>query len=139
MTDSKIYIDTAPFIYYLEMNRQYFDKARNFFMNCYKSNIQLVTSTITFEEYCVYPLSNNDEKSVEIFKTFIDGMKVDVLQVSTEIALEAARIIAKYKSFKASDSIHLATAKLANCSTFLTNDHQLRQIQDLKVITMDSL
>ncbi len=27
----KVFVDTAPFIYYLEQNYQYFDKAKEFF------------------------------------------------------------------------------------------------------------
>ncbi|MBP5448596.1 MAG: PIN domain-containing protein, partial [Spirochaetales bacterium] len=41
--------------------------------------------------------------------------------------------------FKALDAIHLATAELAGCDLFLTNDYQLRQIKSLKVMTADDL
>ena len=53
MIESKIYIDTAPFIYYLEKNSLYFEKIRIFFMQCYKKKTSLVTASVTFEEYCV--------------------------------------------------------------------------------------
>lgn len=139
MTDSKIYIDTAPFIYYLEKSPYYFNVARKFFMDCFTKGIQLVTSAITLEEYSVYPFSQNDEKSVEVFRTFLSGMKIKVIDVGENIAYEAAHIRAKYKSFKALDSIHLATAKLTNCTAFLTNDKQLLQITDIKVMTMENL
>lgn len=62
LTDSKIYIDTAPFIYYLEKSNLYFDTAREFFINCRNQNADLLTSTVTIEEYCVYPLSRNDKQ-----------------------------------------------------------------------------
>ncbi len=33
MTECKrVFIDTAPFIYYLEQNPQYFEKAKDFFL-----------------------------------------------------------------------------------------------------------
>ncbi|WP_298740458.1 hypothetical protein [uncultured Treponema sp.] len=53
MTDSKFYLDTAPFIYYLEKSDLYFEKIRRLFMSCYSKNIPLVTSAVTIEEYCV--------------------------------------------------------------------------------------
>lgn len=139
MTDSKIYIDTAPFIYYLEKNTYYFDTARNFFMECYKQNIQLVTSTVTLEEYSVYPFSQNDEKAVDAFRLFLTGMKIEIVPVNESVAYEAARIRAEYKSFKALDSIHLATAKLTGCTSFLTNDSQLRQMAGLKITMVEDL
>ena len=67
MTGSKIYLDTAPFIYYLEQNQQYFDTTRSFFKKCYEEKIALATSSLTIEEYCVYPLSNGNEMVVENF------------------------------------------------------------------------
>ena len=66
-------------------------------------------------------------------------MNVNIVPVSNNIALKAARIRAKYKGFKALDAIHLATATLTDCALFITNDKQLRQIQDIKTITMDDL
>ena len=37
------------------------------------------------------------------------------------------------------EQIHLATVIMSGCKTFITNDKQLRQIQDLNVVTMDDL
>lgn len=75
MTDSKIYIDTAIFIYYLEQNQFYFNKTRNFFKLCFNNdNIGLFTSAVTIEEYCVFPVSENNAESIENFDKFIDGM-----------------------------------------------------------------
>lgn len=87
MIDSKIYLDTAPFIYYLEQNKQYFEKIRFFFKNCYDQKTPLFTSAIT----------------------------------------------------KALDSIHLATAKTVNCNKFVTNDKQLKIMQEFPILTMDDL
>lgn len=139
MTDSKIYIDTAPFIYYLEKNTLYFDRIRNFFMQCHSDKIPLETSVITFEEYCVYPLSIGSNQSIANFEKFIEGMNINVLNIDKQIAFEAAKIRSKYQTFKALDSIHLATAIMSGCKTFITNDKQLRQIQELNVVTMDDL
>lgn len=139
MTDSKIYLDTAPFIYYLEENALYFERIRAFFKKCYENRVALFTSAMTVEEYCVYPLSLGNEKAVENFNTFVSGMNITVVAADKKIALAAAEIRAKYKGFKALDAIHLATAKFAECDFFLTNDKQLRQMKEITVITMDEL
>ena len=67
MTASKLYLDTAPFIYFLEKSGLYFDKIRNFFIECRSYNIPLLTSAMTVEEYCVFPLSQNNWKIIEEF------------------------------------------------------------------------
>lgn len=43
----RIYIDTSPYIYYLEKNPQYSDKVKDFFIKSYYSGKEFVTSTIT--------------------------------------------------------------------------------------------
>ena len=49
----RIYIDTSPYIYYLEKNVQYGDKVKEFFMNHYDLGAEFVTSAITIEEYSI--------------------------------------------------------------------------------------
>lgn len=139
MTGSKLYLDTAPFIYFLEKSSLYFDQIRDFFIECKNQSIPLVTSAVTVEEYCVFPLSQDDSQAVSNFETFLRGMNVEVVSADRNIALKAAEIRAKYKGFKALDAIHLATAMASGCSAFITNDKQLRQSQEPPVFTMDTL
>lgn len=58
MTGSRRYLDTAPFIYFLEKSSLYFDKIRDFFIRCKNQDIPLVTSAMTVEEYCVFRFPN---------------------------------------------------------------------------------
>lgn len=139
MTGSKLYLDTAPFIYFLEKSSLYFDQIRNFFIECKNRNIPLFTSAITIEEYCVFPLSQKNKQAVFNFDTFLNGMNVDVVPADKSIAMKAAEIRAKYKGFKALDAVHLATAILNECTAFITNDKQLSQIQEIPVFTMNNL
>lgn len=44
---NKVFIDTAPLIYYLEQNPQYYKKGRNFIGDCYEYDKLVVTSAIT--------------------------------------------------------------------------------------------
>lgn len=58
MTEFKrVYLDTAPIIYYLENSVLYRDKMKRFFEDCLNREIRLVTSVITVEEYLVFPYS----------------------------------------------------------------------------------
>ena len=53
MTDyKKAFVDTAPFIYFIEKNEnnpQYYDKVKNFFKRGYETDKKFVTSVITME------------------------------------------------------------------------------------------
>ncbi len=57
MIGSKIFIDTAPYIYQLEgdPNDDLTKRIHTFFKREYKAGVNFITSTITFEEYLVHP------------------------------------------------------------------------------------
>ncbi|MCD8104728.1 MAG: PIN domain-containing protein [Lachnospiraceae bacterium] len=138
----KVFIDTAPFIYFIEKdenNPRYFDKMKNFFIDSSDKGIQLVTSVITVEEYMVYPYRNNLPIYVETFEQLIHALDVDVLEISMPVARKAAKIRADYQHFKAMDALQLAAASMSDCDLFLTNDRQLRQYRELKCLTIEDL
>lgn len=135
----KVFIDTAPFIYYLENSNLYFDKMMQFFTKCCEHEIEIVTSVITVEEYLVYPYSNKKTELIENFDKFIEYMKIKVVPIDEEIAKQGAKVRAKYKNFKAMDALQIATAIKSDCDVFFTNDKQLRQEKELPCITMDDL
>ena len=139
MTGSKLYIDTAPFIYFLEKSSLYFEQIRKFFIDCKNTNAQLSTSAVTVEEYCVYPLSQKNNQAVSNFEKFLDGMEIKVIPVDKTVALEAAELRAKYPALKALDAIHLATSIINECSAFITNDKRLQQTQEISVVTTADL
>jgi predicted nucleic acid-binding protein len=56
MTEYKrIFVDTAPIIYYLENSSLYNESIKSFFKKCIEEKIKLVTSTVTVEEYLAFP------------------------------------------------------------------------------------
>ena len=143
MIDYKsVFIDTAPFIYYIEKNEnkpQYFDRVKSFFKGCYDNDVNFITSVITLEEYLVFPYKNNESSYIETFNSLLEVLCFNIIEIDREIAEKAAQIRAEYKSFKSMDALQLATACLTGCDLFLTNDKQLRQFKEIKCITVDDL
>ncbi len=140
MTEFKrVFIDTAPFIYYLENSSIYMETMLRFFAKCIEENIQLVTSAITVEEYLVFPYTSGRTELVNNFKRFVEYMKIEVVNIDSDIAEQGAKIRGKYKNFKAMDALQIATAVVSGCDMFFTNDKQLRQEKELPCITMDDL
>ncbi len=135
----RIYIDTSPYIYYLEKNPQYVDKVKSFFMSHYDSGTEFVTSTITIAEYAIVPYRENNRKLLDDFDMLLEDTETDILDITRPIAKKAAEIRALHHKFKAMDALQLASAVLSGCDVFLTNDRQLRQFRELNVITMDDL
>ena len=135
----KIYLDTSPFIYLLEKNPEFYENVKQFFLDCFKDENELYTSTVTIEEYCIIPYRNNNQKIISDFYKLIQDMDIKIIDVDSQVADKAARIRAEYKSFKGMDSLQLATACETKCEVFLTNDKQLRQFTKIKVITVAEL
>lgn len=140
MTDFKrVFVDTAPIIYYLENNSLYVEPIKKFFAMCIKENIQIVTSAITIEEYLVFPYTSGKMEFADNFKRFIEYMHMEVVDINFEIAEQGAKIRGQYKGFKAMDALQIATAVISGCDMFFTNDKQLRQEKELPCMTMDDL
>ncbi len=140
MTEFKrVFIDTAPIIYYLENSALYMQSIKRFFRKCIEENIQIVTSTITIEEYLVFPYSSDKMEFVDNFKKFIKYMNIEVIDIDFKIAEQGAKIRGLYKNFKAMDALQIATAIVSGCDMFFTNDKQLRQEKELPCMTMEDL
>lgn len=135
----KVFLDTAPFIYYLEKHESYYRILKSLFIDWFKKDQEMITSVLAVEEYCVNPYRIKEFERVKTFEEFIDYMEIDVVPINEQIARKAAQIRAEYKGFKAMDALQLATAVIAGCDMFLTNDKQLRQFKEIKCITVDEL
>ena len=100
---NKIFLDTAPLIYYLQRNEFFYPKMKLFLLNY--GDCEYVTSTVTITEYLTYPYNHNDMKMVDDFYAFIDGMEIDINNIDKTIAEKAVKIRAEYKGFKAMDAL----------------------------------
>ena len=84
----KVFIDTAPLIYYLERSEQYFDKMKGFFQDCCEHNVDIVTSAVTYEEYLVYPYRENRPELIDNFENFISSMDIRIISIDKEISCQ---------------------------------------------------
>ncbi len=138
----KVFVDTAPFIYFIEKNcnnPQYYEKVKNFLKDGYNNDKNFVTSVITMEEYFVFPYRNKEYSFIDMFHRLVTAINMEIMEINQEIAKKAAQIRAEYKGFKAMDALQLATACIYGCDLFLTNDKQLKQFKEITCITVDEL
>lgn len=135
----RVFVDTAPIIYYLENSPLYSESIKRFFIMCIKNDIQVVTSAITIEEYLVYPYSSGNMEFADNFKRFLNYMNIEIININYDIAEQASKIRGKYKGFKAMDALQISAAVESQCDVFFTNDKQLRQEKEIPCITMDDI
>ncbi len=133
---SKIFLDTAPIIYFVEQKEKYLEQIKNIFKSNYLS--EYYTSTISIAEYSLYPYLY-DKSLLKDYNKFIDRMGINLIDINKEIAEKSALIKSQYKFFKTADSLQLASALAYNCDLFITNDKQLRQFSDIETLVLDDL
>lgn len=133
----KIFLDTAPIIYFLQGNEIYFEKTKAILRYLRQQGTFFVSSDITVAEYLVMPYRENNFLLADALDRFIRLANIDIVSTDNNIAKCAARIRAKYKGFKAMDSFQIAAAIESGCDLFLTNDKQLRQFSDIRCLTID--
>ena len=85
------------------------------------------------------PYSSGKMEFADNFRSFIEYMNIEVIDIDSNIAEQGAKIRGKYKNFKAMDALQIATAIVSRCDMFFTNDKQLRQEKELPCMTMDDL
>ena len=136
---SRIFIDTAPFIYLLEDNPIYSERLRKYVSECFYAGTQFCTSFLTIAEYCVIPYRLNCPQKIVDFERFITDAKIELIDLTKEITKTSAQIRAKYSSIKTMDALQIASACQENCSLFLTNDKQLRQVTEINCLLVEDL
>ena len=134
---NKVFLDTTPLIYFLDNDDNFGDKTKSIFEEILNNEATILSSVITCSEYLVYPYRTDNQEKIDVFFEFINACEIDLIPISVDIAKTAAKIRAEYKDFKAMDSLQLAVAILSGCDIFLTNDKQLRQFTELKVVTVE--
>lgn len=95
-----------------------------------------VTSIITLLE--ILSVNAPESRIRELEKLFSETPNLEVLAVSHEISVVAARIRRQYK-FRTPDAIQMATALNSKAKAFITNDNKLKKFKEIKVIMLNEL
>ena len=112
---SRLFLDTAPVIYFVERNPEFVDR--------------------------VDPIFDRLESLTDLEQVYLNVVtRGDVLFVEDTLAIahEAARVRFKY-NLQLPDALQIAAAIASNCEAFLTNDAQIKRVTELKVLVVSEL
>ena len=136
---SKIFLDTAPVVYFVEKHPIYSLLVSAFVQKVDAGHITAFISPITLAECLVLPYRNNQLKLIKDFKALLlQTAYTQFVQLNSLIAEEAAQLRAKYY-LKLADSLQIATAIHSSCELFLTNDKALKRVVDIPICIIDEL
>ncbi len=135
----KVAFDTAPIIYFVEKNVQFFDKILHIIRFVDNTSLDGIASVLLLTEVLTYPQKLNNQQLITQYETILSNNRsLTLLPVSRSIARYAATLRANY-NIRTPDAIHLATAIEHKADIFLTNDIQLKRITEVSVIILDDI
>jgi predicted nucleic acid-binding protein len=137
---NRVFLDTAPVIYYVEKNPHYLVIANSIFCDLIENGTLLATaSPVTLAECLVVPIRDQLTNLQQDFIDFLtDNSNVSFKKIDLKTGKEAAKFRSKY-NLRLPDALQLAVALQDNCDAFLTNDTVFKRVNELRIIVLDEL
>jgi predicted nucleic acid-binding protein len=135
---SRLFLDTAPVIYYVEGVPRYMDVARKVFGKISRGEIEAVASPVTLAECLVVPLRSNQAELVRKFKLVLAPPNTAHYVSLDRLTESAAKYCADYR-LRLPDGFQLAAASSQACDAILTNDKALKRVSGIRVLLLDDL
>jgi predicted nucleic acid-binding protein len=136
---TRLFLDTAPVIYYVERNPVYSAVVDEIFDRIDTATVQAVTSPVTLAECLVIPIKKGLGALQQDFADLIvSGANVTFVSLGEAVARRAAELRANY-NLRLADALQIATALVATCDAFLTNDAALKVVKDLPILLVKDL
>lgn len=136
---SRVGIDSNVLIYLLEGSGGVADAAGRLLDAANAGELEGVLATLAISEVGTGPARIGDAAMVERYADELESLEgVRVIPLDREVAVEAA-LIRGDTSLTIADAVHLATARLAGATAFVTNDRRLASIPRLAVLYLDEL
>lgn len=89
-------------------------------------------------ETLVGPLKRGDQALIAAYEQSLRASDLQLLPISAIVLRQGAAIRANHR-LSAPDAIHAATAMIAGCSMYLTNDEAFRRVPQLSPTILDDL
>ncbi|MDA8405859.1 MAG: PIN domain-containing protein [Deltaproteobacteria bacterium] len=133
----RIYLDTNIIIYAMEGYPEYVSSLASLFAAIDEGKLVAVTSELTLAESLVKPMMDDNVRLQNIYMEALQSSDaLYIIPVNRQILIEAARLRAKSYTLNLPDAIHLATAHVHQCASFLTNDKRLRSLSEFYIVIL---
>jgi predicted nucleic acid-binding protein len=127
-------LDSSIFIYFIEENPQFLPVLEPLFSAIAAGEIAATTSSLTLLEVLVQPLRASLPALAEEYEQILrQSSGIALIPVDTRLLRLAAHLRAA-TAMKTPDAIQLASALIAGCTAFLTNDHRIPQVPGIRLV-----
>lgn len=130
--EALLLVDTAPLIYHLENDERFGPRFAGLFEATASGRLRLAISTVSLAEVLTGPFQHGREALVKQIENALREHRVVAL--TPEIAVEAARLRARYR-LRLPDAVQLATALQLNAWALVTHDRDFSRLEDVRIIS----
>ncbi|MBY0526063.1 MAG: type II toxin-antitoxin system VapC family toxin [Gemmataceae bacterium] len=134
-----IYVDTNALIYRVERIEPYLTASAPLWDALDAGHCQVGTSELTLFEVLVKPLRDGNHALAALYRNVLHGTSgLSCLPINVPLLEAAAQLRARH-GLTTPDAIHAATALLASCTLFVTNDPTFRSVPGLQVAVLGEI
>jgi predicted nucleic acid-binding protein len=135
----KIFLDTAPVIYFVEKNPDFALKAQEIFDRLDDGKLMAVVSPITLAECLVLPYKHESPDVAQVFTDLLVNSESVLFYPIDEITADKAADLRARYNLTLTDALQLAVAIQAECDAFLTNDIDLKRVKEIPIIILSEV
>lgn len=137
MGHSRIAIDSAPLVYFLENVPGRGPSVREVLHAASGVDVELFTSTVNEAEVLVGPLRRGDRRALSSARAlFASTRTLTVVDATGEVALAAATARAEL-GIGLPDAFLVGTARVSRCTLLISNDNAFRRLDDIEYLHLD--
>lgn len=125
---SHIAIDSAAFIYYLELHPRYRSVADELFRRIDSGRLSACASILILTELLVPCHRSGDVAGASRLSRAVRTMPNLALRSATEVTAERAALLRGRYGLRSPDALHLATCLEDGAAWFVTNDVKLKRV-----------
>lgn len=134
-----VYVDANILIYRVEQVQPYLNASLPLWNALRMGSQPVVTSELSLLEVQVKPIQLGDATLQRLFRRILYNVKGLTCLPITRQTLETAAQLRATNGLKTPDAIHAATALLAGCTLFVTNDPAFRRVPSLNVAILSDV
>lgn len=135
----RIAIDANAFIYLFETPGLLAHATAAILNAAELGKVTVIVSTMALAEIAVGPVAGGDETLVERYADSIRTARgIQVVPLTADIAVDVGIIRGRHR-VQIPDAVHLATARHAGATAFVTNDERLPSLPRLDVVRLSDL
>jgi len=126
------HLDAGVIIGFLDADDAHHGTARAALTRALDERDKLAMAASALAECLVGPAKHGDA-SIRTVRDALDRLPVEIVDLNTEIATEAARIRSRHRSLRLPDALVIATAAMSNADQLVTTDRRWPPHQAMKL------